>query len=109
VDESERVIGCGQVKPHRDGSQELASIAVLPEYRQRGVASSIIHHLVSTHPAPLYLTCRASLKAFYARFGFRTLSSPEMPLYFRRIAAIASWLKRLKFFSEDLLVMALDA
>ena len=30
VDEEGAVIGCGQVKPHGDGTRELASIAVAP-------------------------------------------------------------------------------
>ena len=108
IDESGRVIGCGQVKPHGDGSQELASIAVLPEWRKRRVASTIIEYLLETHPRPLYLTCRASLEAFYERFGFETITASGMPPYFRRIALVARWLKRMKFFSEDLLVMRLD-
>src|SRR4030067_205735 len=42
------VIGCGQVKPHADGSRELASIAVLPKWRGKGVARLIIEHLLET-------------------------------------------------------------
>ncbi|HEX9090031.1 MAG TPA: GNAT family N-acetyltransferase, partial [Anaerolineales bacterium] len=33
-----RLVGCGQVKTHRDGSLELASVAVQPEWRGRGIA-----------------------------------------------------------------------
>jgi N-acetylglutamate synthase-like GNAT family acetyltransferase len=107
VEESGCVLGCGQVKLHRDGSRDLASIAVAPEWRDRHVARTIIEYLLDKHPRPLYLTCRASLGAFYARFGFRALTASEMPSYFRRIAIIACWLKKLKFFREDLLVMCL--
>ena len=31
-------IGCGQLKPHKDGSLELASLAVEEKYRGLGVA-----------------------------------------------------------------------
>ena len=40
------VVGCGQVKPHSDGSLELASIAVLPDWRSKGVARRIIEYLL---------------------------------------------------------------
>jgi amino-acid N-acetyltransferase len=86
VDENGRVIGCGQVKPHGDGSRELASIVVLPEWRNQGVASAIIRRLLAENPPPLYLTCRAELTPFYARFGFEVAENPsELSPYFRRI------------------------
>lgn len=86
VDEHGRVIGCGQVKPHGDGSRELASIVVLPEWRNRGVASAIIRRLLTETPPPLYLTCRAELTPFYARFGFEVAENPaELSPYFRQI------------------------
>jgi N-acetylglutamate synthase-like GNAT family acetyltransferase len=33
VDAGGQLVGCGQVKPHADGSLELASIAVQPAWR----------------------------------------------------------------------------
>src|ERR1043165_2408750 len=41
-----QVGGTGQVKPHRDGSRELASIATVPEMQRRGVARQIIEALL---------------------------------------------------------------
>ena len=35
VDANDHMIGCGQVKHHKDGSLELASIAVQPEWRRQ--------------------------------------------------------------------------
>lgn len=99
------LIGCGQVKPHRDGSRELASIAVLPGWRGQGVARAIIERLVAAHPGPLYLTCRSSLGAFYERFGFRTIELAEMPPYFRRISRLAKALGIIGLIGENLLVM----
>ena len=50
IDEQGNTIACGQLKPHGDGSLELASIAVTPEWRGRGVARTVIEHLLEKHP-----------------------------------------------------------
>ena len=44
------VIGCGQLKPHRDGSLELASIAVTSAWQGKGVARAIIEQLIAGRP-----------------------------------------------------------
>lgn len=106
------VIGCGQLKPHRDGSWELASIAVVPEWRGRGVARTIIEHLVQRYaaekhsPSLLYLTCRASLEPLYLKFGFQTVVEADMPRYFRRISRMVRFLNQTGLVDEKLLVMA---
>lgn len=103
------VIGCGQVKPHRDGSCELASLVVTAEWRGRGVARAIIEHLVNAYSEDLYLMCRSSLGFFYERFGFRTLQETEMPAYFRRVNRLVSLVELLRSEGETLLVMKRDA
>lgn len=96
VDPAERLIGCGQVKPHGDGSRELASIAVRPAWRRRQVASAIVAELQRLHPPPLWLTCRPKLTGFYERFGFQIVEQPDaMPRYFQkilRLARLGDWL-----------------
>lgn len=106
-DDAECLIGCGQIKPHADGSRELASIAVEPEYQGQRLGSAIIRHLLAGTEPPLYLTCRASLESYYQQFGFYTLSNPrEMPVYFRRISkAYAVLIHLLPYRTEKLLVM----
>ena len=42
VDKDDHLVGCGQVKQHKDGSLELASIAVQPDWRKQGVARAIV-------------------------------------------------------------------
>lgn len=89
LDENSLVIGCGQVKPHRDGSWELASIVVTPAWRRQGVARAIIEHWLSNGPRPLWLTCVSTLVPFYARFGFREVTGlADMPPYFRRVSRL---------------------
>jgi GNAT superfamily N-acetyltransferase len=99
------VIGCGQLKSHSDGSLELASIAVHPQWRKRGVARALITHLGSVHPGDLYLMCRAELGPMYEKFDFRPLDLAEMPRYFQRISRLAGVLDLLRSEGVRLLVM----
>jgi N-acetylglutamate synthase-like GNAT family acetyltransferase len=100
--------GCGQIKYHNDGSRELASIAVVSEYRKHGVARMIIEHLLAKNPPPLYLMCRSGLEPFYRKFGFHPLEYVDMPPYFQRISRLGAAMMRLVKRSEHLLVMKLD-
>jgi N-acetylglutamate synthase-like GNAT family acetyltransferase len=83
------LIGCGQIKPHFDGSRELASIAVQEQARGQGVARAIIQELLRRETMrPLFLMCRARLESLYKKFGFYPIGPIEMPLYFRRISRV---------------------
>lgn len=106
VDEGGKIIGCGQIKPHGDGTHELASIATLPDWRRNGVASTIIQKLIGEHSGKLFLTCRESMGSFYERFGFREATSDELTPYYRRLKSLVMLLTRLRLTSERLLVMA---
>lgn len=105
VDSQGRLIGCGQINAHQDGSYELASIAVVPDWRRVGIASQMILQLLESHPETLYLTCRAELGTFYQRFGFSVIDLDEMPPYFRRISRIVSFIRKSGLLQEGLLVM----
>lgn len=100
------MIGCGQVKRHSDGSHELASIAVVQDWRSRGVASAIIRELMQNHQEMLYLTCRANLGSFYQQFGFREATQAELSPYFHRLSTIIRVLHFLRLApGEGLLIM----
>ncbi len=101
-------IGCGQIKLHGDGSQELASIAVIKRWRRQGIATRIIENLLGGVETPIYLTCRASLGGFYQKFGFRTVQIDEMSPYFRRVSRLAKALGVILRMEESLLVMLLE-
>jgi amino-acid N-acetyltransferase len=105
VDANDKVIGCGQVKTHRDGSRELASMVVAPAWRQRGVARHIIEALLKQYSGTLYLMCRSGLGSFYVRFNFRAIEEAQMPIYFRRISRIFRWLRKIRRREQGLLVM----
>lgn len=89
AEEDGRIIGTGQVKPHGDGSRELASIAVIPERQGQGIGSQIIHALIEREADVLYLMCRDRLETYYQRFGFFALEDGKMPPHFRRIMRAA--------------------
>jgi N-acetylglutamate synthase-like GNAT family acetyltransferase len=107
VDSDDRVIGCGQLKPHGADVIELASIAVEPEFRGRGIARRIIDALIAQAPRPLYLTCRSSLGLLYEKWGFRTMERKDMPAYFQRLARLMSVISAAARMDEHLLVMVL--
>ena len=89
VNDKDEMIGCGQIKPHGKDILELASLAVYPEYRQKGAARAIVEYLLKDSPRPLYLTCVSTLEPFYQRFGFVALSFDEMPRYYQRLSKLA--------------------
>jgi amino-acid N-acetyltransferase len=99
------MIGCGQVKPHGDGTYELASIAVAPAWRGRGVARAVIEALLAANPGPLYLTCRPHLETFYQKFGFSRLALDDLPPYFRRLERLSGALVGLHLMPGTILVM----
>ena len=102
------MIGCGQLKPHGTDILELASLAVYPEYRGKGVARAIIEHLLANGPRPLYLMCESSLGPLYEKFGFRGISYDEMPRYFQRISKLAGLATTLLQRNQRLLIMKLQ-
>ena len=83
--EQGQFIGCAQLKPHSDGSIELASVAVEKAYRGRGLARRLIEQLLSNGPRPLYLVCRPELSTFYEKFGFWNIGGENLSPYFRHI------------------------
>lgn len=108
VDERDEMIGCGQIKPHGQDVLELASIAVYPEHQGKGIARTIIEHLLKDSPRPLYLMCESALGPLYEKFGFRELPYAEMPRYFQRISRLAGVVATLARREERLLVMKLQ-
>ena len=105
VTDEDEVIGGGQLKPHRDGSIELASIAVTPSWRGQGLARALIENLLASHQGVLYLMCQSSLGGLYKKFGFETLKEEQMPKYFRRVSKLVGMAELLRKQGETLLVM----
>ena len=108
LDGKDGVVGCGQIKEHAGGMLELASIAVAPEHRGRGIASAIIERLLTSADRPVYLMCRSGLVVMYQHFGFRTLLRDGMPRYFQRVVKLAALADYFAATGEILAVMKLD-
>jgi amino-acid N-acetyltransferase len=101
------IIACGQVKPHGADILELASIAVHPDYRGRGLARAVIEALLDKTPRPIYLMCIAHNGPMYEKFGFAALEQAQMPRYFQRIKKLFDVANVIRH-SEELLVMKLE-
>lgn len=105
-----RMVGVGQLRPHADGSHELASLAVLPAAQGKGAGSALVAALSARAPGRLYLFCREGLVGYYARLGFAPLPT-DAPLpaeLARRVAfgrRVLSWLARVGWNVGELVVM----
>jgi pimeloyl-ACP methyl ester carboxylesterase/GNAT superfamily N-acetyltransferase len=100
------ILACGQIKPHGDGTRELASVAVAEDWRGRGMAREIVQRLQRQAGPPLWLTCREGLEPMYARFGFRRVHDRRaMTPYFRRLDRLARLVLGLLRPGEGLAIM----
>jgi len=109
ISSQKELLGCGQIKPHDDGSRELASIAVDERARGKGIAREIIMGLLARDTTrPIYLMCRARLELFYTKFEFHIVTMKEMPPYFRHISRIVHLINRDAATEDRLIVMRLD-
>jgi N-acetylglutamate synthase-like GNAT family acetyltransferase len=95
AEEAGAIVGVGQAKPHRDGTREVASIAVVPVRQGRGIGSAIVNALLAREPAAVFhLTCRREMQGYYERFGFSRIERPDYPPYFaRRMPALNTFLR----------------
>ena len=104
AEEDGAIVGLGQVKPHGDGSRELASIAVVPAQQGKGIGSAIIKTLLARELGlVLHLACRREMGGYYERFGFRRLTNAEYPPYFKRLIPVANVVARM--FGTQIIVM----
>lgn len=99
------ILGCVQIKPHGDGSQELASLVVKESWRGRGIGSHLVRHCQKQHNRRLYLTCRGRLGSYYRQFGFKAVPLAGMPPYFKRLARLVQVFEVFLAEGEGLLVM----
>jgi amino-acid N-acetyltransferase len=104
-----KIIGVGQVKSHRDGSRELASLAVLPGFQGGGVGSEIVQRLISQEMGTLHLFCGPALARYYRRFGFQIAANEALPPSIARLHRMGNWIASLvsHFISGNLGIIAM--
>ena len=105
VTDTEEIAGCVQIRPHRDGTRELASLVVVKSARGQGLARRLIEAVRAGQSPPLYLMCESTLEPLYRKFGFRPLLPKEMPAHYRRLYQLVQLIKKLTPKSGSLSVM----
>jgi len=89
-----QVIGVGQLRPHSDGSRELASLVVAPDSRRRGIGGQLVRALLADQRPPIFLFCEHDLEGYYARFGFQLVLRSALPKPLARMHRLANMLAR---------------
>lgn len=79
-----QIIGIRQVKIHSEGTREVASGFVLPEYRRQGISACLMNELLTRETGPLYTMVDEKRAPYYERFGFRRVAVDQLPPDFRR-------------------------
>ncbi len=73
------LVACGQLRNFA-GAQELGSLVVAKDWRDRGLGTYLAKYLIQQATEPLYLECLGKrLASFYTRFGFREAAWQEVP------------------------------
>ena len=78
------LLGVAQVRRHRDGSHELASLVVRPEARGRGVAANMIEMVLDGEPGPVFMLVDRRFARHYQRWAFRPVEPSDLPTSMRR-------------------------
>ncbi len=74
-----KLAACGQLRNFA-GAQELGSLVVAKDWRDRGLGTYLTKYLIQQATEPLYLECLGKrLASFYTRFGFVEVSVQELP------------------------------
>ena len=79
AEEDNQIVGVRQVKVHKQGTREVSSGYVLPEYQHRGISAHLMNEIFARESGPLYLMCNKKWKAYYEGFGFQDVKLRELP------------------------------
>lgn len=102
AEENNQIVGIRQVKIHAQGTREVASGFVLPEYQHRGISAQLMNEILARENGPLYLMCRDKWAFYYEGFGFRHIPVNQLPKDFRKEYRIGRIITSLvSVFSKD--------
>jgi amino-acid N-acetyltransferase len=74
-----RAVGVAQLRRHRDGTVELASLVVEPGAREHGIATQLVDALLASEMAAVYALIDRRFVDHFARWGFRQVGPSELP------------------------------
>jgi amino-acid N-acetyltransferase len=86
------VIGAVQMRRHADGSRELASLVVHPQWRGQGIAPRLIAQRLDAQAGPVNLITARPMAPFFERWGFRPIEARAAPPALRRQRCLGQWL-----------------
>jgi amino-acid N-acetyltransferase len=82
--DGDAIVGAVQIRHHADGSDELGSLVVRPEWRGRGVAARMIDVILAQHGGRLLAITYEGLVPYFERWGFRRVAGAQAPGAVRR-------------------------
>lgn len=84
AEDNGNVVGIRQVKVYKQGTREVASGFVLPEYRRQGISAQLMKALLAREAGPLYTMVNEKRAPYYEQFGFRRVKMSQLPSDFRK-------------------------
>lgn len=84
AEEDGQIIGVRQIKVYEQGTREVASGFVLPEYRRQGISAQLMRALLARETGPLYTMVNEKRATYYEQFGFRRVEVSQLPSDFRK-------------------------
>ncbi|WP_315788189.1 GNAT family N-acetyltransferase [Fischerella sp. JS2] len=92
----QQVVACGQLRKF-SGAQELGSLVVKANWRDRNLGSVLTQQLIHVATQPLYLECLGQrLAEFYHRFGFVPICFEDLPRSLQRKFQLSELGKKLR-------------
>lgn len=79
AEKDQKIVGIRQVKTHAQGTREVASGFVLPEYRRQGISARLMKELLARETGPLYTMVNEKWASYYEQFGFRRVDVSQLP------------------------------
>jgi N-acetylglutamate synthase-like GNAT family acetyltransferase len=73
------IVGVAQVRVHRDGTHELASLVVRPSLQGRGIASRMIAALLADDRGEMYTLIDRRFADHFRQWGFLPVDSGRLP------------------------------
>ena len=89
AEENGNIVGIRQVRVHSQGTREVGSGFVLPEYRHRGISVRLMNEILTQETGPLYTMINEKWTPYYEQFGFRRVEINRLPGDFLREYRIA--------------------